>query len=221
MADFDIHRLDGVDPASNRADGELQRYEDALLQAFRGSPEAADLPTAPSEIGYWAELMIQFGFNYLGTTVPRMSAADAEEILTELFPRKVSLSSPDEADCVIPELSAFWRYLGREHRLASASAILKLLDDLQPRFKAMMNDPTKFGMGKSFVMAGQSAGLDMSDEQQLQSFAAQYNAALAAEHAAQSQGQAAAPHSDSSRKLRKRIRKLSGQARRKNRRKAR
>jgi len=61
----------------------------------------------------------------------------------------------------------------------------------------------------------------MSDEQQLQSFAAQYNAALAAEHAVQSQGQAAAPHSDSRRTQRKRIRKLSGQARRKNRRKAR
>jgi hypothetical protein len=221
MADFDIHRLDGLDPASSRAEGELQRYQDALLQGFCSSPEAADLPTAPSEIGYWAARMIQFCFNYLGATVPGMSVADAEEILKELFPRKVSLSSPDEADSVIPELSAFWRYLGREHRLPNAPAILKLLRDLQPQFKAMMNDPSKFGMAKSFFMMGQSAGFDMSDEQQLQSFAAQYNAGLAAEHAAQSQGQAAAPHSDSRRTQRKRIRKLSGQARRKNRRKGR
>ncbi len=217
MADFDIHRLDGVDPASSRAEGELKRYQDALLQEFYGSPEAADLAEAPSGIGYWAARMIQFGFNYLGATVPRMSAADAEEILTELFPRKVSLSSPVEADSVIPELSAFWRYLGREHRLPNASAILKLLLDLQPQFKAMMYDPSKFGMAKSFVMMGQSAGFDMSDEQQLQSFAAQYNAGLAAEHAARGFSQAAAPHSHSSRKQRKQIRKLSGQARRKRR----
>ena len=32
MADFDIHRLDGLDPASSRAEGELQRYQDALRE---------------------------------------------------------------------------------------------------------------------------------------------------------------------------------------------
>jgi hypothetical protein len=221
MSEFDIRQLDGVDPSSDRAEKELERYQDVLLNQFYGSPEAAELPGDRTGIGYWAAAMIGLGFRYLGATVPRMRMMDAHEILTELFPRKISLSSPDEADAVIPELSAFWRYLGREYRLANAPAILKLLGEVQPEFKAMMNDPSKFGMAKSFVMKGQAAGFDMSDREQLQRFTALYNAGLAAEQEPRSPAQPRMPPSASSRKLRKRIRKLSSQARSNNRKKRR
>ncbi len=220
MSDLDIRQLDGVDPASDQADGELQRYEDALLQSFRDSAEGAELAKAGFGVG-WARMMIQLGFNHLGKTVPHMSAADAEEILTELFPRKVTLSDPEEAEEVVPELTAFWRYLGRKHRLSNAPAILEVLQAVQPKYKAIMNDSSKFGMAKSFVMLGRSAGFDMSDQEQLQRFAALYNAGLAARRESGGEGGTGSSGRRSRRKQRKRIEKLSSQARRNNRKKRR
>ncbi len=219
--DFDIHQLDGVDPTSEQASGAMDRYQKALLQRFYDSPEAADLVKTGSGIGYWAVQMIHFGFSYLGATIPLLTAAEAKEILTELFPRKISLSSPDEADAAIPELSAFWSYLEREHRLPNAPAILGVLREVQPEFKGMMNDPSKFGLAKSFFMAGQAAGFDMRNEEQLQKFALLYNAGLAAEHEARSEDHPGARRPSSGRKLRNRIRKLSSQARKRNRKKGR
>ena len=134
---FDIHRLDGMDPTSDQALKALDRYQKALLRNFHDSPEAADLVKADPRTGSWAEQMIQFGFSYLGATPPRLTASQAEEILTELFPRKISLSSPDEADTVIPELLAFWSFLEREYHLPNAPAILSLLREVQPEFKRM------------------------------------------------------------------------------------
>jgi len=158
----------------------------------------------------------------MGATIPRMTVADAKEILTELFPRKISLSSPDEADTVIPELLAFWSYLAREHLLPNAPAILGLLhEELQPEFKSMMNDPSKFGMAKSFFVTGQAAGFDMRNEEQLQKFAVLYNAGLAAEQEARSGDHPETPRAASSRKQRKKIRKLGSQSRKRNRKKGR
>ena len=66
--------------------------------------------------------------NIANATLPKMKAPDVEEIVTELFPRKISLSSPDEADEAIPELIAFWEYLQREYQLSQAKSILKYQD---------------------------------------------------------------------------------------------
>jgi len=217
---FDIHQLDGMDPTSDASSKALDRYQKELLQNFYESPEAADLVKADPRTGSWAEQMLEFGFSYLGATPPRLTASQAEEILTELFPRKISLSSPDEADTVLPELLAFWSFLEREYHLPNAPAILSLLRKLQPEFKRLMNDPSKFGLAKSFFMAGQAAGFDMTDEKQLQQFAYLYNASLAAEHEEPDEGRPGyRGASASGRKLRYRIRKLGRQARKRNRKK--
>jgi hypothetical protein len=92
---------------------------------------------------------------------------------------------------------------------------------VQPAFKGMMNDPSKFGLAKSFFMTGQAAGFDMRNEEQLQKFALLYNAGLAAEHEARSEDYPGARRPSSGRKLRNRIRKLSKQARKRNRKKGR
>jgi hypothetical protein len=219
--DFDIHQLDEVDPTSDRAWATMERYQKALLQRFYDSPEGMDLVKSASGIGHWVAPLVHFGFSYLGATIPRMTVVDAEEILTELFPRKISLSSPEEADEAIPELSAFWSYLAREYRLPNAAAILGLLKEVQPKFKGMMNDPSKFGMAKSFVTAGQAAGFDMNNEEQIQRFAALYNAGLAVEQGVMNKDHPEMQRSAFSRKQRKKIRKLASQSRRQNRREGR
>jgi hypothetical protein len=178
--EFDIYSLDNLEPGSAQADKKLDGYLDALLRRFNDSPEGRTLRQAHPQAGFWTEQLLYYGFNYQGAALPRLTVADVEEIVTELMPRKVSLRSPEEAEAAIPELLAFWEYLKREYRLPAAEAVLRLLRDIQPRFKGLMNDPKKFGMAKSLLMMGQSAGFDMTDQEQANAFIALYNASLAA-----------------------------------------
>jgi hypothetical protein len=110
-----------------------------------------------------------------------MTMSNLKEIVTDYFPRKVSLRSSEEAEDIIPELIAFWRFLGREFRLDAAEAALRYLGEIEPSFMRIMNDPSRFGMAKSFFMQGQAAGFDMTDQDQMNLFIAAYNARVAAE----------------------------------------
>jgi hypothetical protein len=101
-------------------------------------------------------------------------------ILENLFPRKISLMQPEDADDVIPELIAFWQFLKREYQFKNADATLKYLKKLQPRYREIMNDSSRFGMAKSFMTAGTQAGFDMTTQEGLTAFQLQYNANLMA-----------------------------------------
>jgi len=109
-----------------------------------------------------------------------MGVGDVQTVVTELFPRKVSLQSPEQADDAIPELTAFWKYLKREFHLPQADAVLEFLREIEPHFPDMMNDPSNFGMAKSFFTMGQAAGFDMTTQEGLDAFMLAYNTRLLA-----------------------------------------
>lgn len=177
---FDIHQLDEIDPYSLEAEKAFEEYQDTLLELFANSPEGkAHLQIYP-EMGFWAAQLMYYGYTYHSLTIPQMTAADVELIVTNLFPRKIALSSPDEADDAIPELEAFWQYLKREYQHSNADAILRFLHRVDPNFKSIINDQSKFGMAKSFFTMGQEAGFDMTDEEETQEFIQLYNASTAA-----------------------------------------
>ena len=177
---FDIHQLDNIDFDNSKTEKILERYQARLFKKFSKSTEGEKLLQTNPEAGHWAIQLIYFGFSYIGITLPNMDITDIEEIITELFPRKITLSSPDEANEIIPELTAFWVYLKREFNLKNSDRILKYLDDISSEYYDIMNDPSRFGMAKSFMTAGKSAGFDMTNESDLQKFAALYNASLSA-----------------------------------------
>lgn len=175
---FDIHALDHLDSYEEGAEAALEDYQDRLQELFLNSPEGQELAKTYPESGFWADIFIYFAFGYVGVTLPQMDEHHASEVIEDLFPRKVSIASPDEADDAIPELIAFWEYLKREFQLPNAGAILRYLREVEPEFKRMMNDPTSFGMAKSFFMQGQAMGFDMTDEEDVEKFMDLYNAAL-------------------------------------------
>ena len=107
-----------------------------------------------------------------------MSARDVDEIVFEIFPRKVSMEA-EQAGEVIAELCAFWRFLQREYQLQNAARILELLGPgAEERLHDALDDPENFGMAKSFFMAGQKAGFDMRSEAGLAEFMLAYNARI-------------------------------------------
>ena len=124
---------------------------------------------------------MDYGYQYEGQSMAEMTVGDVETIVTELFPRKISLLSPQQADDVIPELLAFWKYLDREFHLPQANAVLEFLRDVEPDFPGIMNDPANFGMAKSFFTAGRDAGFDMTTKEGANAFMLVYNTALLAQ----------------------------------------
>jgi hypothetical protein len=177
---FDIHALDKVDYDEEGIEAIAEKYQDALLELFLDSPEGQERAKADPEIGFWAYQFMYYGYGYAGVTLPRVDLRAAREIVEELFPRKISTFSPDEADDTIPELIAFWRYLKREYQLPHADAILRYLHQIESEFRGIMNDPANFGMAKSFFAQGQAMGFDMTDEEEINRFMNVYNAALLA-----------------------------------------
>jgi hypothetical protein len=178
--DFDIHQLDDRAPDSDGAEAAFEAFRDTLLERFTESPEGQERLKADADMGFWAAQLMYYGYQYEGSTIPQMTVGDMRTVVTELFPRKVSLRSPEQADDVIPELTAFWTYLKREFELLSADAVLEFLREVEPDFPGMMNDPSNFGMAKSLFTMGRDTGYDMTTQAGINAFMQAYNSGLAA-----------------------------------------
>jgi hypothetical protein len=107
---FDIYQLDQLD---DRDDEAMEAFAEELIELFSASPEGRAHRQVASGMGFWTGRLIDYGYIYCGVTLPEMKVPDVVELLSDIFPRKITLSSPDEADDTIPELIAFWTYLER------------------------------------------------------------------------------------------------------------
>ena len=182
---FDIHALD-EDDGSGDYEERFEAFQDGLLELFLQSPEGIayniDPAEDPENSGFWAAMFLYYGYMYVGTPLSEMDEDDADEVVYNLFPRKISLRSTEEAEGAIAELIAFWTFLKRAFALESADEVLGYLNDIPDEmFIEAMFDPARSGMGKSLVMAGTAAGYDMSNEVELNKFMLEYNARVLSE----------------------------------------
>ena len=177
---FDIHRIDDLDYMSDEnAEEEFNDYCDELVGLFFDSPEGKKHREQFPDEADWTSMFMNYGFRYLGYSVPTMDEGAVDELLTDILPQKVSLRKREEALDAIPELIAFWSFVKREYNLENADSILEYLRSSSPdRFADDMMDPGKASMAKSFFMSGQSAGFDMTDMKQSHQYMALYNANL-------------------------------------------
>ncbi|MCX7419772.1 MAG: hypothetical protein NT013_09580 [Planctomycetia bacterium] len=182
MVPFNIHQ------SVCNEDGEndevlAERYADALCEQFADSPEGRPLSEAGVSL-QWPHLMMHYSVGHLGLTPPQMSVRDFEEVLFEIIPRKVSADA-DEADEIVTVLQVFWQYLQREFRLPNANGILQRLGTgATQRLHDALDDPSNFGMAKSFFTAGAKAGFDMMTEAGMNAFMLAYNARILANRSA-------------------------------------
>ena len=173
---FNVHQIDAIEPMSESGEEKFNAYRDKLLELFYASPEAKQHREQFPDMS-WADSFMDYGFRYVGYSIPNLTVGAVNELLTEILPRKVSLRTRAEALDAIPELIAFWSFLKREFNLENASAILKYLTAYSPdKFVDDMFDPQKAGMAKSFFMSGQTAGFDMTDTEQANQYMLLYNA---------------------------------------------
>jgi hypothetical protein len=161
------------------------RYEKALMDQFAASPEGQAIKETGTELG-WAGPMIHYALTYPGVTPPTMTANDLEEVLYDLFPRKVITEKGDGAE-IIQELRAFWHFLQRVYQLPQAEQLLaRLTPQAARRLERELQEPANFGMAKSFVLMGKEAGFDMESPEGMQAWVEAYNATVAPTMAAAS-----------------------------------
>ena len=93
---FNIRQLDGLD--YDDAEPLLEDYQETLIELFVNSPEGEEYCKAYPDVGFWISQFIYYGFGYEGFTLPRMKVEDVATVVEELFPRKVSLLSPEKGE---------------------------------------------------------------------------------------------------------------------------
>jgi hypothetical protein len=174
---FDIHKYDNFD--GELGEKALEKYVNALVASFLKSKEGVALLANDSDAGHWVRVFVDYGYGYEGVLPTQMTQMDVQEILTELFPRKVAISTKNETDDVILELMTFWKFMEREHHFLPAASILRFLEKLEPDFHGIMNDSSRFGMGKSIMSLGTELGFDMTNEADIQRFMVHYNEHIA------------------------------------------
>jgi hypothetical protein len=161
------------------------RYEEALMNQFAASPEGQAIQERGTELG-WARAMIHYAITYPGVTPPAMTTGDLEEVVFDLFPRKVITERGDGAE-IIQELRAFWRFLQRVYQLPQAKQMLaRLTPQAARRLEHELQEPANFGMAKSFVLMGKEAGFDMESPEGMRAWVEAYNATVAPTMAAAS-----------------------------------
>jgi hypothetical protein len=158
-------------------DGEIQEqaagdYLDNAVSEFASSDEGGRI-----EGGYLYSFL-EIGLTYLGVTIDAMTVGDVREILLDIFPRKVSMKA-EECSAVISELCAFWQFVDRVYHLQLAKEIEAEIRGMQVEFRREMSNPTNFGLAKSLFMAGQGEGYDMTNQEEMHKFLAEYNSRLA------------------------------------------
>jgi len=176
---FQFNQIDRIKDFDEAIAALESEYLPRLIEAFSHSPEGqAYLKAHPEEadlLGTWAESLIRLGYTYLEVTLPKMQPRDVDILLRQIFPSKVALSEPDDANSIVPELIAFWKFVQREYRQRNSDKILTFLHKIEPTFAATMNDPRNFGIAKTFFMSGQSSGFDMTTPEGVAAYQEEYN----------------------------------------------
>lgn len=176
---FDI-RQPVTDPKTGEYDEQAAlAYQDSVLELFAASPEGVAYSEQGGEIG-WTSMFLEYAMSYLGLTPPEMDQGNLNEVLFQIFPRKVAVE-PEEAPEVVAELRAFWSFLGRAYELPNAPQMLRLLDDKSAqRLERELANPANFGMAKSLVMQGKARGFDTTTKEGFDAWMRTYNAELGA-----------------------------------------
>ncbi|ANV88961.1 hypothetical protein [Picosynechococcus sp. PCC 7117] len=170
---FLIGQLDNLD--YDAAESILEEYIIEAIQNFVNSETGQEYLDNHPIGGFWTGTFIEMAYIYGGYTLSKMTKGNAQEIMEYILPRKLTLFDPSDTDDAIDELIAFWTYLHKAYKLRSAKAIIKYLHSIKDQFPRWMFDPERGGMAKNFMIQGMEAGYDMTTQQGLQAFQAEYN----------------------------------------------
>lgn len=172
---FDFHALCSLDIDDyDDAIKVVSQYTNDVLDLFHNSEMGKKYGEIYKEEGSWIEPLLHFAFDYDLPTLPHMRAWDVRHLLTDIFPRKVSVNE-DQALEIIPEITAFWQFIESEFDQPDTKPILKFLRKIEKKYSKIIMDESKFGMAKTFAMQMIDEGVDILDQKAVDAFIERYN----------------------------------------------
>ncbi|MHB1430772.1 MAG: hypothetical protein ACYCVZ_01470 [Streptosporangiaceae bacterium] len=163
-------------------------FEEALTGFLRwvGTTER-DLSGDPQEDA--AELGTVFSLipDYLGIDDPsRLTAGSLNQLLLNVYPRKVTVLDREDAAATIPALRDLTSYLADTGSItaAAARAMDRELDKIEPEFADAVLDPARWGPATAMMHAMHQGGVDIGDSAAIDAWIAQQNAGVSAARAA-------------------------------------
>ena len=144
----------------------VQTVTEALLEHYRQSADAAAFDN-PLE---GPNMLAQFAALHASVTLATISSRDLEETLFDVIPAKVSAGS-DIAKNIVDTIRAFYIWLKREYALDQADDIIELLnDDATRELEQQMEDPSNYSPAKAMMMQAMAQGIDLSSKEAINAF---------------------------------------------------
>jgi hypothetical protein len=132
---------------------ERERLEKQLFAQFA----ASGLGKGRGRLEFVPQLL-EVAAEVLGVTAASLVDLLLEDLLLEIYPRKVVMS-PDLAGPLVEECKAFFQFLADDCEYEYSQACVELLEkeNFVEDFRAALVDPAKFGFGKTALAGGPAA----------------------------------------------------------------
>src|SRR2546423_2409296 len=154
---------------------------DAISAEFSRWAAAPDRELSGEPAADAAEVDLLLGLlrDQLGLDDPaRLKPGDLEELLLDVYPRKVTVFDAADIKDTIPAVRDLLAFLADTDRLTDSAArrLGRELDQMAPRFADAVMDPSRWGMARSLTQAMVTEGVDIADSAAVQDWIAAYNA---------------------------------------------
>ncbi|WP_067515040.1 hypothetical protein [Endozoicomonas ascidiicola] len=136
-----IDQFEDPDAANNK----LEQWLDSTRLVYLESPEYGKLSKANKKgEGTWFDMFMNFYLNYINQDLKDLDVEAAEEIMLDLFPRKM-ICPDSQAKTIVPELIAYWQMLHRtlngdqKRQLKHAESVITFLERIRKDYLTIYN----------------------------------------------------------------------------------
>jgi uncharacterized protein YecA (UPF0149 family) len=116
-------------------------------------------------------------YSYHGVKPEQWDEATLEECCLDTLPRKIS-AEESYYRAIAPVLSSYFTFLAETGRLRQGARLARAVTAIDRKIVQHAADPRYWGMAKSFTMGALKAGVDPTNEQEMQAYMLRYNQRL-------------------------------------------
>lgn len=146
---------------------------------FSKSPHFEQLTEEQKRVSEFVVMTFtQYMYNHHESSPREWNEFGLKECCQYTLPRKIS-AGESYYKSLAPVLSAFFAFLGENNLLENAPELIRTVKNIDEQVIENARDRNNWGPAKSFVMAAKDAGVDITNEQEMQQYMVAYILRLA------------------------------------------